>query len=86
MNIYHKVSCCLASLGVFLSDLSSLDARIRPSGHGNAYWSPWAASLKAHRADEQTFEAALVLARRCGLGAGPTWDRQKLPCPVGSAP
>jgi len=79
-----QFSCCLASLGVFVADLSSLDRRIRPSGNGNAYWSPWAASLKAHRKDEATLEAALLRAQRCGLAAGPGWDRQRA-CKLGAA-
>ena len=81
-----QFSCCLASLGVFVADLSSLDPRIRPSGNGNAYWSPWAASLKAHRKDEATLEAALLRAQRCGLAAGPGWDRQKACSLVSAAP
>ena len=72
-----QVSCCLASLGIFLTDLSTLDWRIRPSGMGNAYWSPWAASLKGHRNHRTSPEqaaAALRTVTKCGLSAGPGWD------------
>ena len=58
-----------------MTDPSQLDRRIRPSGNGNAYWSPWSASLKAHRKDNATFEAALAQVGACGLSGGATWDK-----------
>tara|TARA_B110001452_G_scaffold254514_1_gene246166 strand:- start:4688 stop:6025 length:1338 start_codon:yes stop_codon:yes gene_type:complete len=71
-----QFACCLASAGVFVTDLSPLDKRARPSGTGNAYWTPYTATLKFHRRDAEVFEAAVARATTCGLASGPkTWDK-----------
>ena len=66
-----QVACCLATRGIFMTDVSPLDVRIRPSGMGNVYWSPWGARLAGHRKDPAQFEKALTAASVCGLGVGP---------------
>ena len=72
-----QFASCLAAAGVFVTDLSPLDARIRPSGRGNSYWTRWTASVKQHRLNQTDLSETVRVAAHCGLGSGPlSWDHQ----------
>lgn len=67
-NTDVQLACCLATRGVFTTDLSALDGRQTP---GDAHWSPWAVHLKGYRANPEAFAKQLERVLKCGVASGP---------------